>query len=422
MREGALMALLMASVCVRNTHVATPPLAGRGALQVRTCCSELFTTCPTHAYEMLQRSSSNFCYHILLQCSAASATCIPAPRAEQESLTSCAAIQAMEGCVSDPSRGMAFSTHSCLHHLILNRRSIGVLRGSAAPSCSILPTQTERRRSASGFLSSISSGISYSDVSRRERRQQMQGAAPGLLLRSADRARCTADLLGQGTSGRFQAARAQGIGNRVARKAHERAITDSVGNVGEHVHGTLQISTFNIWCPLFRRIEGGGAGRDGAARECDYRELYVPRNLEIIEQILQEDSDIVCIQEFWVDNADMVELYKKRLEHKYHMHQLCRTGGRGDGLVTLLKHGIQVKDKRDIMFRDLGDRVAMLLRIDIPINACRTHSEALNADHSHLRVIDTSTPMSAHDPDRSSPDNTGEHPGGNPEHCANAVS
>jgi len=46
--------------------------------------------------------------------------------------------------------------------------------------------------------------------------------------------------------------------------------------------------------------------------------------------------------------------------------QLDRTGARGDGLVTLLKHGLAVRDQRNIIFRDLGDRVAMLLRIDIP--------------------------------------------------------
>ena len=34
--------------------------------------------------------------------------------------------------------------------------------------------------------------------------------------------------------------------------------------------------------------------------------------------------------------------------------------------VTLLKHGIIVRDQRDIMFRDLGDRVAMLLRVQLP--------------------------------------------------------
>jgi hypothetical protein len=94
--------------------------------------------------------------------------------------------------------------------------------------------------------------------------------------------------------------------------------------------------------------------------------MYMARQRAIIQRLLAEDSDIVCLQEFWVGNAEVTRMYREALEGTYQWLQLERTGGRGDGLVTLLKHGIRVCDKRDIMFRDLGDRVAMLLRLYIP--------------------------------------------------------
>lgn len=55
---------------------------------------------------------------------------------------------------------------------------------------------------------------------------------------------------------------AQAFGRSVASRAHSTAM----GGESEE-GGTLQISTFNIWCPLFRRMDGG------EARECDFREL-----------------------------------------------------------------------------------------------------------------------------------------------------
>jgi endonuclease/exonuclease/phosphatase family metal-dependent hydrolase len=63
---------------------------------------------------------------------------------------------------------------------------------------------------------------------------------------------------------------------------------------------------------------------------------------------------------------ELIDLYKSHFSQKYSWSQLERTGDRGDGLVTLVKQEIAVRDKRDIIFRDLGDRVAMLVRLQIP--------------------------------------------------------
>jgi hypothetical protein len=50
---------------------------------------------------------------------------------------------------------------------------------------------------------------------------------------------------------------------------------------------------------------------------------------------------------------------------RYQWYQLDRTHQRGDGIVTLVRHGITVKESRNIIFRDLGDRVAMFLRLSL---------------------------------------------------------
>ena len=55
-----------------------------------------------------------------------------------------------------------------------------------------------------------------------------------------------------------------------------------------------------VFCVACRRVLLADAWGD-----C---QVCAPWNLAIIAQILREDSDIVCIQEFWVDNDDMVIL------------------------------------------------------------------------------------------------------------------
>ncbi len=56
----------------------------------------------------------------------------------------------------------------------------------------------------------------------------------------------------------------------------------------------LKVSTFNIWCPLFRRIE-----REDQ-KESQFPEKYTKRLGDILDVLLKSDSDIICLQEFWV--------------------------------------------------------------------------------------------------------------------------
>ena len=43
-----------------------------------------------------------------------------------------------------------------------------------------------------------------------------------------------------------------------------------------------------------------------------------------------------------MENAEVVELYRSRLGARYQWQQMNRTGDRGDGLVSLVRHGIAV--------------------------------------------------------------------------------
>jgi hypothetical protein len=65
-----------------------------------------------------------------------------------------------------------------------------------------------------------------------------------------------------------------------------------------------------------------------------------------------------------VSNQALVARFRAQLDVHYQWFSLARTAGRGDGLVVLVRHGITIMDRHDIFFRDLGDRVALLLRLD----------------------------------------------------------
>ena len=128
----------------------------------------------------------------------------------------------------------------------------------------------------------------------------------------------------------------------------------------------LTVSTFNVLCPLFRRVphnhsaapeqtSGGVAGsgavtspvgkqrggkegtHDKMGRESEYPAMYQPRQQAILELLLHLDSDVICLQEFWVGNDDLVRMFRAQLDPRYQWFSLGRTAGRGDGLVVLVR-------------------------------------------------------------------------------------
>lgn len=124
----------------------------------------------------------------------------------------------------------------------------------------------------------------------------------------------------------------------------------------------LKVTTFNLLNPTFNRID------DSGARESTRDELWVSRNAAIVRHLSQSDSDIVALQEYWVEGpAGYRALYE---------HQLCSLGpyeaiecprpGRSDGCLTLLGPRVELLEEiAAVHLGDFADRVAHIIRVRV---------------------------------------------------------
>ncbi|EPS67210.1 hypothetical protein M569_07556, partial [Genlisea aurea] len=125
----------------------------------------------------------------------------------------------------------------------------------------------------------------------------------------------------------------------------------------------VSCTTFNILAPIYKRLNRG----DPNCRESDVRRYWLDRNQKILDWLLCERSSIICLQEFWVGNEELVHIYDKRLgDAGYISFKLARTNNRGDGLLTAVhKDHFRVINHRELLFNDFGDRVAQLLHVEL---------------------------------------------------------
>ncbi|XP_061340895.1 uncharacterized calcium-binding protein At1g02270-like isoform X3 [Gastrolobium bilobum] len=123
----------------------------------------------------------------------------------------------------------------------------------------------------------------------------------------------------------------------------------------------VSFTTFNILAPIYKRVDPQNQG----LRESDFRSFWLARNERILDCLLSESSSIMCLQEFWVGNEELVHMYEERLgDAGYHLFKLARTNNRGDGLLTAIhKAHLNVLNYRELLFNDCGDRVAQLLHV-----------------------------------------------------------
>ncbi|XP_041012727.1 uncharacterized calcium-binding protein At1g02270 isoform X2 [Juglans microcarpa x Juglans regia] len=130
-----------------------------------------------------------------------------------------------------------------------------------------------------------------------------------------------------------------------------------------HQQPCITCTTFNILAPIYKRINL----EDPSCRESDYRAYWLSRNHRILDLLLYERSSIICLQEFWIGNEELVNLYEKRLGDAGYVHfKLGRTNNRGDGLLTAVrKDYFKVLNYRELLFNDCGDRVAQLLHVEL---------------------------------------------------------
>ncbi|GLU12116.1 hypothetical protein SLE2022_288220 [Rubroshorea leprosula] len=140
-----------------------------------------------------------------------------------------------------------------------------------------------------------------------------------------------------------------------------------------HRRPCITCTTFNILAPIYKRL----SPQDESCRESDYKAYWLSRNHRILDSLLHERSSIICLQEFWVGNEELVSLYEKRLgDAGYLLFKLGRTNNRGDGLLTAVhKDYFRVINYRELHFNDCGDRVAQLLHVDMTasFSQCRSY-------------------------------------------------
>ncbi|GLJ43270.1 hypothetical protein SUGI_0898380 [Cryptomeria japonica] len=128
---------------------------------------------------------------------------------------------------------------------------------------------------------------------------------------------------------------------------------------GSPVVNSVTCTTYNILAPIYKRINSEGI------RESEYREYWFSRNKSILEILLQKRSSIICLQEFWIKNEELVDMYEKRFHDAgYDIYKLGRTNDRGDGLLTAVRRDhFKVVNNQELLFNDFGDRVAQLLHL-----------------------------------------------------------
>ncbi|KAH7543702.1 hypothetical protein JRO89_XS15G0002900 [Xanthoceras sorbifolium] len=148
------------------------------------------------------------------------------------------------------------------------------------------------------------------------------------------------------------------------------AIASSIRD-NNHQQPCITCTTFNILAPIYKRL----SNEDASCRESDCRANWLARNHRILDWLLYERSSIICLQEFWVGNEELVNMYEKRLSDAgYLSFKLGRTNNRGDGLLTAVrKDYFRVINYRELLFNDFGDRVAQLLHVELvtPFSQCR---------------------------------------------------
>lgn len=173
----------------------------------------------------------------------------------------------------------------------------------------------------------------------------------------------------------------------------------------------FRLLTFNLLAPCYSRLtleEAGvvdakpgyetigsllGVGHEEPdfVLESQLQDKYEPRNKQIIEKLKESDADVIFLQEFWLANERMKELYREELGDEYEFCDLLRRSSpesireREDGLACLVrKRNIIIQDQDDILFNDVGDRVAKMLLLAIRSDVPGQPSQQVLLVNTHL--------------------------------------
>jgi hypothetical protein len=148
------------------------------------------------------------------------------------------------------------------------------------------------------------------------------------------------------------------IDRTIVLEGHKTKI-EMTDNTKEVYPISLKLVTFNVLAPCYKSINSS------RIHESEFEHLYLDRNNQICNQLLETRADIICLQEYWTQSESIRNLYKKRLGSRYTIRELPRTSHwrtRDDGLAMFVNYErLLLQDARDIYYHDCGDRVAQLL-------------------------------------------------------------
>lgn len=120
--------------------------------------------------------------------------------------------------------------------------------------------------------------------------------------------------------------------------------------------GDFSVLTFNILAPIYNE-RNNLEGKD--------KTLYFERNQKIIDFLISHKTDIICLQEFWVENEDFRDFYQERFKKTHpKMYYLMRTKNKKDGLCIFITERFNLKQKHDFKFFCVGNRVAIFLELE----------------------------------------------------------
>ncbi|GMI75956.1 hypothetical protein like AT1G02270 [Hibiscus trionum] len=140
----------------------------------------------------------------------------------------------------------------------------------------------------------------------------------------------------------------------------------------------ISCTTFNILAPIYKRLDQ----QNQSVRESDFRAFWLARNEKIINWLLYERASIICLQEFWVGNEELVHMYEEKLgDAGYNTFKLARSNNRGDGLLTAInKEYFKVLNHRELFFNNFGDRVAQLLHVQSIVPFSRNQNDSVEQE------------------------------------------
>ena len=130
-------------------------------------------------------------------------------------------------------------------------------------------------------------------------------------------------------------------------------------NAASNSSSAIAVTTFNLLCPAYRRIQG----EPDEIREEQFPDEYIKRNQAILALPFWQDSDVVCCQEFWYTEQTIFEMYVNALSSRFLLHGMRRPQRRPDGLFMAVSRAWEVVHEADIDFEDAAGRCAQMLHL-----------------------------------------------------------